>query len=65
MPETKCKCGCGRTPNPNRWPGDEGFDSALCRETYRLECERIAYAAHLRSPQFLASSLGLTLGSKP
>ena len=32
-----CHCGCGRIPDPNRWPGDEGFDSAVCRELYRLE----------------------------
>ena len=65
MPETKCKCGCGRTPDASRWPGDLGFDSAICLETNRLERERIAYAAHLRSPQFLASGLGLVLGEKP
>lgn len=60
---TKCKCGCGRTQDPKRWPGDEGFDSAICRETHRLERERIAYAEHLRSPEFLCRSIGLVLGS--
>ena len=65
---------CGETVNPNTWPGDEGYCSALHKAFDAIENEpspdpiqreREAFAKHLRSKEFLVSGLGLLLGEKP
>ena len=64
---------CGETVNTETWPGDEGWCSAICQvldaieqdapQNDPLQREREAFAKHLRSREFLASGLGLVLGS--
>ncbi len=78
MDNVKCRnseCETGLPVNASTWPGDIGFCSGTCygihaynveaAEESRLLRERQAFAAHLRSPEFLTRSLGLTLGETP
>lgn len=74
MPETCRRIGCTEEQNPDVAP----YCSALHRAFDELDAmdatdavedllfrERAALAKHLRSPEFLASGLGLVIGTKP